>query len=68
MNFKDKVVVLTGGAKGIGKCIKEMFEKQGAHVCIIDILENDYFIGNVGNKEDLIAFTNKIISDYGQVD
>ena len=45
MNFKDKVVVLTGGAKGIGKCIKEMFEKQGAHVCIIDILENDYFIG-----------------------
>ena len=68
MNFKDKVVVLTGGAKGIGKCIKEMFEKQGAHVCIIDILENDYFIGNVGNKEDLIAFTNKVISDYGQVD
>nr|WP_317999484.1 SDR family oxidoreductase [uncultured Faecalibacillus sp.] len=68
MNFKDKVVVLTGGAKGIGKCIKEMFEKQGAHVCIIDVLENDYFKGNVGNKEDLIAFTNKVISDYGQVD
>lgn len=68
MNFKDKVVVLTGGAKGIGKCIKEMFEKQGAHVCIIDILENDYFIGNVGNKEDLIAFTNKVISGYERVD
>ena len=30
--------------------------------------KNDYFIGNVGNKEDLIAFTNKVISDYGQVD
>ena len=68
MNFKDKVVVLTGGAKGIGKCIKEMFEKQGAYVCTLDLLENDYFIGNVGNKEDLIAFTNKVISDYGQVD
>lgn len=68
MNFKDKVVVLTGGAKGIGKCIKEMFENQGAHVCTIDLLENDYFKGNVGNKEDLIAFTNKVISDYGQVD
>lgn len=68
MNFKDKVVVLTGGAKGIGKCIKEMFEKQGAYVCTLDLLENDYFKGNVGNKEDLIAFTNKIISDYGRVD
>lgn len=68
MNFKDKVVVLTGGAKGIGKCIKEMFEKQGAYVCTLDLLENDYFKGNVGNKEDLIAFTNKVISDYGQVD
>ena len=51
MNFKDKVVVLTGGAKGIGKCIKEMFEKQGAHVCIIDILENDYSeIEEIKNK------------------
>lgn len=68
MNFKDKVVVLTGGAKGIGKCIKEMFEKQGAYVCTLDLLENDYFKGNVGNKEDLIAFTNKVISDYGRVD
>lgn len=68
MNFKDKVVVLTGGAKGIGKCIKEMFEKQGAYVCTLDLLENDYFKGNVGNKEDLTAFTNKIISDYGRVD
>ena len=68
MDFKDKVVVLTGGAKGIGKCIKEMFEKQGAHVCVIDILDNDYFKGSVGNKEDLIAFTNKVISDYGRVD
>ena len=68
MNFKDKVVVLTGGAKGIGICIKEMFEKQGAYVCTLDLLENDYFKGNVGNKEDLIAFTNKVISDYGQVD
>lgn len=68
MNFKDKVVVLTGGAKGIGKCIKEMFENQGAYVCTLDLLENDYYKGNVGNKEDLIAFTNKVISDYGRVD
>ena len=28
--FQDKVVVITGGAGGIGKCIREEFEKAGA--------------------------------------
>ena len=28
MKFENKVVVLTGGVKGIGRCIKETFEKQ----------------------------------------
>ena len=68
MKFENKVVVLTGGVKGIGRCIKETFEKQGAHVCIIDVLDNDYFVGSIGNKEDLICFTNKVIKDYGHVD
>ena len=34
--FQDKVIVITGGANGIGKCIAEEFKKNGAHVCIID--------------------------------
>ena len=38
--FQGKVVVITGGAGGIGKCIREEFEKAGAKVCIIDVDED----------------------------
>lgn len=67
-NFENKVVVVTGAAKGIGKCIKEQFEIAGAHVCSIDILENDYFVGDLANKETLEQFVQKVIKDYGHID
>ena len=67
-NFKDKVVVVTGGAKGIGKCVADGFESAGARVCIIDVLENHYFVGDLAEKEMLEAFANKVIGDYGRVD
>jgi len=67
-DFKDKVVVITGAAQGIGKCIRETFEKAGAMVCIIDVQGNDYFKGDISDKDTLEKFAKKVIADYGQVD
>ena len=67
-NFKNKIVVVTGGARGIGKCIREKLEEAGATVCVIDLLENDYFVGDLADKKTLESFSRKIIADYGHVD
>lgn len=66
--FRDKVVVVTGGVKGIGRCICEEFEKAGAKVCIIDILDNPYFVGDIANEENLRNFANRVIGEHGKVD
>lgn len=59
MRFKNKVAVVTGGAKGIGKCICDEFKKQGAEVCIIDVLPNGYFTGDIGDKFVIEEFCKK---------
>ena len=67
-NFENKVVVITGGARGIGKCIREKFEESGATVCIIDLLPNDYFVGDLADKKALEDFACKVIKDHGHID
>lgn len=67
-DFTGKVAVITGGAGGIGKCIRKRFEEAGARVCIIDIAENDYFVGDIAKKEDLESFAAKVLEEHGKVD
>ena len=74
LEFNDKVVVITGAAQGIGRCIADDFMNQGAQVVVIDI-ENiedaNYaytFKGDIADKAVLEVFVQTVIERFGQID
>ena len=66
--FEGKVAVVTGGAKGIGRTIAREFRRAGARVCVIDLLPNDYYVGDLARQEVLEDFAARVIGDCGHVD
>ena len=61
--FKDKVCVITGGAHGIGKTIKEEFIKENAKCYVIDKSEGEHFVGDISDEKTLIDFVNYVIQN-----
>ncbi len=66
--FQGKVVVITGGCHGIGLCMAREFEKNGASVCVIDISQDAWFPGDIGDRDTLEAFARRVIGEYGRID
>jgi NAD(P)-dependent dehydrogenase (short-subunit alcohol dehydrogenase family) len=65
MEFLNKVVVVTGGAKGIGKAIVKAYSDQGAKVNILDVDEEEG--RRTAEEYDNVHFYNVDITNYQEV-
>ena len=82
MNFKDKVVVITGGTSGIGKQAAIEFSRKGAHVIAFTVdkeevckeaikeIGNDasYIHCDVSKEEDVKKAIEEVVLKYGRLD
>ena len=66
--FKNKVVIVTGGANGIGRCIANEFRSHGAIVYVIDKQQGDHFVGDISSKDVLETFANDILKRHDRID
>lgn len=81
--LEGQVVIVTGGARGIGEGICEVFCKEGATVALWDVMDLGqatadkisatggsifYQKVNVTNQNEVDAAVSQIISDHGKID
>lgn len=75
MRLENKVAIVTGGARGLGQAMAELFAKEGAKVIAADMEDLSYsnpnvegYKLNVANGEDCKAFIDYVIEKYGKID
>lgn len=75
MRLENKIAIVTGGARGLGQAMAELFAKEGAKVIAADMGDLNYsnpnvegYKLNVANAEDCKAFFDYVMEKYGRID
>ena len=80
MQLRDKVVVVTGGANGIGRALCRRFAQEGARAVVaVDVDERGaeavakeiggtYFCVNVESEAEIQAMVDAVVVKYGRID
>ena len=81
MDLKDKVFVITGSGRGLGRGMAQAFARKGANVAVVDLNEDDIattvklceeegvkakgYKVNVAKEEEVEALFNNVVADFG---
>jgi 3-oxoacyl-[acyl-carrier protein] reductase len=84
MQLANKVVVITGGGRGLGRAMALAFAAQGAHVAALDVNEGDLaetcrqcaalgvratpYLTDVVDESQVIASLDAIVAEFGRLD
>lgn len=81
--FKDKVVLITGGSAGFGKLVGKMTYAEGAKVALVDISDTVFSVidelgfdkdraiaiqADVAKEEDVKRYVDETVKKFGRID
>jgi len=62
VDWEEEIIVITGGASGLGRCLSEVYAMRGATVAVIDIAQV-----NAGNRVENVNYWQCDVGDVSAV-